>query len=95
VLEATQDQWTFDLFFDVITGLLVRFDTDTHEQDGNGTTKVSIGDYRRTGKLQFSYGATMSSDKVVWSRKLSQVKFNVPVADELFLKPSAAPADKR
>ena len=95
VLEATQDQWTFDLCFDVITGLLVRFDTDTHEQDGNATTKVSIADYRRAGKLKFAYGATMSSDKVVWSRKLSVVKFNVPVADDVFLKTSLAPADKQ
>jgi hypothetical protein len=95
VLEATQDQWTFDLCFDVTSGLLVRFDTDTHDQDGKGTSKVSIGDYRRAGRLQFSYAATMSMDKVIWTRKLSEVKFNAPVADELFLKASVATADKQ
>jgi hypothetical protein len=95
VLEATQDQWTFGLCFDVTSGLLVRFDTDTHDQDGNGTSKVSIGDYRRAGRLQFSYAATMSTDRVVWTRKLSEVKFNVPVADELFLKAPVATADKQ
>jgi hypothetical protein len=93
MLEVTQDHWTFGLCFDVITRLMVRFDTDTGEKDG--FSRVFIGDYRPVANMQFSYGATMFTTKVVWTRKLSEVKFNVPVDDALFLKPSVGKdADK-
>ena len=87
VLEATQDQWKFSLCFDAATGLLVRFDTDTGEKDGN--SKVFIGDYRPVDNIKFSYAATMSMGKPVWIRKLSEVKLNLPVDDALFLKAAA------
>jgi outer membrane lipoprotein-sorting protein len=86
VLEVTQDGWTFDLCFDVDTGLMVRFDTNTGEPDG--VSKVFIRDYRPVGNAQFSFAASMITTKVVWSRKLTEVKFNVPVDDALFLKAS-------
>jgi hypothetical protein len=88
VLEVTEDPWTFGLCFDVITGLMVRFDTDTGEK--NGASSVLIEDYRPVTKLQFSYGATMSTTKVIWTRKLSEVNLNVPVSDALFQKISIA-----
>jgi hypothetical protein len=94
VLEVTQDQWTFDLCFDIDTGLMVRFDTDTGEPDG--VSKVFIRDYRPVGNVQFSFAATMITTKVVWSRKLTEVKFNAPVDDALFLRASVGiDADKR
>jgi hypothetical protein len=85
VLEVTQDGWTFDMCFDVDTGLMVRFDTNTGEP--NGASKVLISDYRTVGHVHFSFGAAMITDKIVWSRKLTEVHFNVPVDDELFRKP--------
>jgi hypothetical protein len=84
VLEVTEDHWTFDMCFDVVTGLMVRFDTDTGQPDG--ISKVFISDYRPVSNVQFSFAATMITTKVVWSRKLTEVKFNVPVDDALFLK---------
>jgi hypothetical protein len=94
VLEVTQDLWTFDLYFDVVTGFMVRFDTDTGEPDG--TSKVFIGDYRPVGNVQFSYAATMFTTKVVWSRKLTEVKFNVPIDDSLYVRPAIGKdADRR
>jgi hypothetical protein len=83
VLEA-RDSWIFDLCFDVETGLLVRFDTDTGEP--NGASKVLISDYRPVGGVRFSYGAAMVTDKIVWRRTLTEVQFNVPVDDQLFQK---------
>ena len=44
VLEVSEDKWTFDLSFDVDSGLMVRFDTDTGES--SGASKVLISDYR-------------------------------------------------
>lgn len=84
VLEFSEDKWTFDLFFDVDSGLMVRFDTDTGEP--NGASKVLISDYRLVDDVQFSFTAEMITNKVVWRRKLMEVKFNVPVDDELFRK---------
>ncbi|MGE5617092.1 MAG: hypothetical protein ACM3X5_09270, partial [Bacillota bacterium] len=46
-LESNVDGWTYRFFFDTGTGLLVRFDTDTHAPGGNST--VLVGDYRQVG----------------------------------------------
>ncbi|HET9388134.1 MAG TPA: hypothetical protein VFO44_00665 [Steroidobacteraceae bacterium] len=93
VLEAKEDQWTFRLCFDAATGLLIRFDTDTGDQEG--LSSVSIADYRRVENLEFSYRAAMSKTAVVWSRELTDVKINVPIDDALFLKASVGKdADK-
>ena len=83
VLEAVEG-WIFDLCFDVESGLMVRFDTDTGEP--RGTSKVLISDYRAVGDVQFSYGAAMITDKIVWRRTLTDVQFNVPVDNQLFRK---------
>jgi len=84
VLEVTEDKWTFDLCFDVDSGLMVRFDTDTGEP--NGASKVLISDYRTVDNVQFSFAAEMIANKVIWRRKLTDVKFNEPVDDEVFRK---------
>ena len=84
-LESTVDGWTYRLFFDKDTGLLVRFDTDTHKAEGNSS--VLIGDYRQVGKVRISFAASMTSSTGGWSRQLNEVKFNVPIADSAFAKP--------
>jgi hypothetical protein len=57
-----QDGWTFDMCFDVDSGLMVRFDTDTGEP--NGASKVLISDYRLVNDVQFSFTAQMIANKV-------------------------------
>ncbi len=85
MLEATVDTWTYRLYFDTATGLLVRFDTDTYTPGGNSS--VLIGDYRPVGKVHFSFAASMTNSNGGWSRQLSDVKFNVPIDDSVFAKP--------
>jgi|SRR5215469_9350926 len=87
VLEATVDGWAYRLYFDSATGLLVRFDTDTHKPSGN--TSVLIGDYRDVGKVRFAFAASMTSPNGGWSRQLDDVKFNVPIDDSVFARPSS------
>jgi len=89
-LEATVDSWTYRVYFDTETGLMVRFDTDTHEPDG--TSSVLIGDYKKVGNVQFSFAASMTSPKGGWSRQLSDVKFNVPIDDAIFVRPASTGA---
>jgi outer membrane lipoprotein-sorting protein len=85
VLEASVDTWTYRLYFGAVSGLLVRFDTDTHEPGDNSS--VLIGDYRPVGLVRFSFSASMTTPKGGWSRQLNEVKFNVPIDDSVFAKP--------
>ncbi len=84
-LESTVDGWTYRLYFDTESGLLVRFDTDTHKPEGNSS--VLIGDYRQVGNVRFSFAASMTSSTGGWSRQLNEVKFNVTIDDSVFAKP--------
>lgn len=88
-LEATVDAWTYRLYFDSASGLLVRFDTDTHRPDENSS--VLISDYRDVGKVRFAFAASMTSSGGGWSRQLNEVNFNVPIDDSVFAKPSSTP----
>lgn len=91
-LESTVDSWTFHFYFDAVTGLLVRFDTDTHKPD-EGVTSVLIGDYRPVGKVRFSFAASMAGARGGWKRQLNEVKFNEPIDESVFARP--IPADKK
>jgi hypothetical protein len=84
-LEASLGNYTFDLFFSVKTGLLIRFDTDQHIADGNSS--VSITDYRPVDKVLFAFGAAQTAGPVKWIRKLDEVKFNEAIDQTVFLKP--------
>lgn len=84
-LEASLGNSTFDFFFSVKTGLLIRFDTDQHVP--NGTSSVSISDYRRVGNVLFAFGAAQTAGRVKWTRTLTEVKFNGPIDDSVFAKP--------
>ena len=82
VLESTVVGWTYRFFFDTGTGLLIRFDTDTHGPGGNST--VLVGDYRQVGPIKFSFAASMTSARGGWSRQLSEVKLNEPIDGSVF-----------
>lgn len=90
-LEASLGNSTFDFFFSVKTGLLVRFDTDQHVP--NGTSSVSISDYRSVDDVLFAFGAAQTAGPVKWVRKLSEVKFNEPIDETVFLKPRKTGSD--
>lgn len=90
-LEASLDKSTFDFFFSVKTGLLIRFDTDQHIP--NGTSSVSISDYRKVDNVLVAFGAAQTAGRVKWTRKLTEVRLNQPIDDSVFLKPEKpAPA---
>ena len=84
-LEASLENFTFDFFFSVKTGLLIRFDTDQHVP--NGTSSVSISDYRPVEKVLFAFGAAQTTGSVKWTRKLTEVRFNKPIDHSVFAKP--------
>lgn len=90
VLESTVAGWTYRLFFDTGTGLLIRFDTDTHGPAGNST--VLVGDYRQVGPIKFSFAASMTSARGSWSRQLSEVKLNEPIDGSVFASVGRRPS---
>ena len=90
-LEASLESSTYDFFFSVKTGLLIRFDTDQHGT--KGTSSVSISDYRPVDKVLVAYGAAQTEGPVKWTRKLTEVKFNEPIAESVFLKPKKTSAN--
>lgn len=90
-LEASLENTTFDFFFSAKTGLLTRFDTDQHVP--NGTSSVSISDYRRVDNVLFAFGAAQTAGPVKWTRKLTEVKFNEQIDDSVFLKPANKNSD--
>lgn len=85
-LEATVDTWTYRFWFASGSGLLMQFDTDKNSAS-EGVSSVLIGDYRRVGDILFAFSASASGSGVNWSRKLNEVKFNVPIDDAVFRKP--------
>lgn len=85
-LEASLANSTYDFFFNVKTGLLTRFDTDQHVE--NGTSSVEISDYRPVDKVLFAFGAAQTAGPVKWRRKVTEVKFNEPIDETVFLKPT-------
>jgi len=82
-LEATVDNWLYDFYFDVRSGLLVRLDTDRL----HGTSSVTIGDYRRVGRVLFAFSSAEANAPLAWSQTLTGVTFNCPVNDQVFAKP--------
>ena len=89
-LEASMEEATYDLFFSVETGLLVRFSTDKRVTNGKST--VVITDYRKIDKVLFAFGAVMTEGPLKWNRKLLEVTFNQPIDDTVFRKPENAGA---
>lgn len=87
-VEASVGNATYDFLFSAKTGLLLRFDTNQHVP--NGISSVLLSDYRQVGKVLFSFGAAKSGGSVKWSRKLTEVRFNVPIEKSVFQKPTNA-----
>jgi hypothetical protein len=86
-LEAAAGNWTYDFYFDVRTGLLVRFDTDRI----SNSSSVEFADYRRVGRVLFAFGATELTAPLTWSQTVTDVRFNAPVDDGVFAKPESRP----
>lgn len=89
-LEASLEKATYDFLFSAKTGLLLRFDTDLHVP--GGASSVLLSDYRKVGKVLFSFGAAKTGGSVNWSRKLTEVRFNVPIDQNIFQKPGTTPS---
>jgi len=82
------------LYFDTQTGLLVRRITSTPTFVGLIPEQVDFEDYRDVDglKVPFTIRFTSVDSFNNWTRKLTEIKLNVPVDETKFNKPAAAPS---
>jgi photosynthetic reaction center cytochrome c subunit len=78
------------LFFDAVTGLLVRRSTSTTTPVGNIPEQVDFSDYRDVDgmKLPFTIRTSVVDPTYSVVRKFTEIKLNVPIDPKRFNKPT-------
>jgi hypothetical protein len=76
------------LYFDVQTGLLVRRAATTPTMLGNFVYQVDYSDYKPLGGVKVPTTIEYSMPNIRWTRKIVQIKNNVPVDAAKFSTPS-------
>ena len=90
VLNATTaDGLRERLSFDEQTGLLVRRVAVTQTVLGGFVYQVDYSDYKTFGGVQIPTVVKYAMPNISWTRKVTAVKVNVPVADDVFAMPKS------
>lgn len=76
------------LYFDVLTGFLVRRSAATQTVFGNFIYQVDYADYKDFGGVKIPTTIRYSMPNIRWTRKVLQVKNNLPVDDAKFNAPA-------
>ncbi|HSE18197.1 MAG TPA: hypothetical protein VLB46_14165 [Pyrinomonadaceae bacterium] len=76
------------LFFDVESGLLVRWDM-ARRQEGRGTVfvKVHLEDYKEVGKLKVPFKVRFAFESFTFLVQVNELEYNIPIDDAVFRKP--------
>ena len=72
------------LAFDVLTGLLVRRTASTPTMFGNFVYQVDYADYKNFGGVKLPTTIHYAVPNISWTRKILEVKTNVPVDEAVF-----------
>lgn len=94
VLEAKPSPTSTERFsFSSKTGLLVRQESRFQTDQGSVKTETRFADYRNVDGLQFPFTIKVKAEapgqeSAEFVIKVTEVKYNVPVADSIFTKPS-------
>jgi len=76
------------LFFDVETGLLVRWDmARRHPKRGTVFVKAHLDDYQQVGNLKVPFKIRFAFESFTFTVKLEDVQHNVEIDDAIFRKP--------
>jgi hypothetical protein len=76
-------------YFDIDTGLLLRFDFDTQGPDGPATIEAYPEDYREVGKLLLPFRLTFKADDVWVNVVFDHFKLNDMILDSVFEMPTS------
>jgi hypothetical protein len=81
---------TSKMYFDVDTGLMIREDDVIHRDDGDYNVQTYLDDYRPVDGAYFPFRIKHVEKGNVFTVKVTQIKHNVPVEENVFLKPESA-----
>ncbi|GAC1640412.1 MAG: hypothetical protein NVS9B14_21920 [Candidatus Acidiferrum sp.] len=87
---SSQKNETAKLSFDAETGLLIRSEESITKPEGTYTVKLDMDDYRPVDGMMFPFRMKRTEKGSVVKIRLTQVKGNVAIDDEMFLKPASA-----
>jgi hypothetical protein len=91
VLETTLDPWTYRMYFDVNTGLIVRFEMEQPlDSGGRSTIVLAPDDYRPVAGVLVPFSLSESSPSVSWVEKFTEITPNVPIEESMFARPPAS-----
>ena len=78
------------LFFDVLTGFLVRRAASTQTMFGRYVYQVDYADYKAVGGVKMPMTIKYSMPAINWTRKILEAKVNVPVDEAKFKAPAGS-----
>lgn len=87
---SSQKNETTKLYFDAESGLVLRSEETAAKADGTYTTKVDMDDYRDVEGMMVPFRMKRTEKGSVIKIRLTQVKNNLPIDDEMFIKPASA-----
>jgi len=87
---SSQKNETTKLYFDEESGLVLRSEETAAKPDGTYTTKLDMDDYRSVDGMMVPFRMKRTEKGSVIKIKLTQVKNNLPIDDEMFMKPASA-----
>jgi hypothetical protein len=82
---------TSKLYFDAETGLGIRTEDTFMSPEGPYLVQLDLEDYRDVDGMKFPFRMKRTEKGAVINIRLTLVKNNYPIEDELFAKPAAAP----
>ena len=84
---SSQKNQTTKLYFDAESGLPIRSE---ETDEGQFTVRLDMGDYRSVDGMMFPFRMKRTEKGSVIKIRLTQVKDNLPIDDEMFAKPASA-----
>ena len=87
---SSQKNETTKLYFDAESGLVLRSEETAAKPNGAYTTKVDMDDYRDVDGLMVPFRMKRTEKGSVIKIRLTQVKNNLSIDDEMFVKPASA-----
>jgi outer membrane lipoprotein-sorting protein len=88
---SPQKNETAKLYFDTESGLEIRTEDTFQSSEGPYVVKLDMDDYREVDGMKFPFRMKRTEKGAVINIRLTQVKNNYPIEDELFAKPVSAP----
>ncbi len=90
VTATTASNLRESLYFDVVTGLLVRRTASIQTMFGRFVYQVDYADYKAVGGVKMPMTTKYSMPNIRWTRKIMEAKINALVGDDKFMAPAGS-----